>query len=114
MIIAMTPVLMLGVSRSLRTALWSPLLEAECVRLLLVDEAACECIRRDLAAARTEQRLPSARQVSFVLFTALIAGPCGTVLVAFLVILTGVMLAAPWLVSLASHQRRGVAHRYTP
>ncbi|WP_235677993.1 sensor histidine kinase [Mycolicibacterium sarraceniae] len=69
------------------------------MRLLLVDEAACECIRRDLAAARTEQRLPSARQVSFVLFTALIAGPCGTVLVAFLVILTGVMLAAPWLVS---------------
>ncbi len=98
-IIAMAPVFVLGASRSLRTALWSPLLEAECARLSLIDEAASQRIRRELAAAGTEQRLPGVRQVSYVLFTALIAGPCGTVLVAFLVILTGVLLAAPWLVA---------------
>ncbi|ABM16671.1 integral membrane sensor signal transduction histidine kinase [Mycolicibacterium vanbaalenii PYR-1] len=91
-------ILLLGVSRSLRNAVWSPLLEIECARLSLIDDAAAERVRRDLSTARVEQRLPALRQVGYVLFTALIAGPWGVVLVAFLAILTVVMVAAPWLV----------------
>jgi signal transduction histidine kinase len=97
MIVGVTPFLLLGVSRPLRVALWSSLLEVDCARLSLIDRAAAERVKHDVSTARAEQRLPSARQVFYVLFTALIAGPCGAALAAFLAILTGVMLAAPWL-----------------
>ncbi|MGP4056424.1 sensor histidine kinase [Mycobacterium sp. 4D054] len=98
LIVGMPLTLVLGVSRSLRNAVSSPLLEVECARLSLIDEQTAERIRGDLAGARAEQRLPTPRQVGYVLFTALITGPLGVVMVGFLAILTTVMVAAPWLV----------------
>ncbi|MGE2728390.1 histidine kinase [Mycolicibacterium vaccae] len=92
-------ILLAGVSRPLRSALWAPLLEIECARLSLIDESAGEQVRREVSAARTAQRLPTPRQVGYVLFAAIIAGPWGVVLAAFLAILTVVMVVAPWLVS---------------
>lgn len=97
-LVALGPVLVLGMSRSLRTSLWSPVLEIECARMSLIDEDAAERVRRDVATARTEQRLPSARQAAYVLFNTLIAGPGGALVAVFVAILIGVLLAAPWLV----------------
>ncbi|MGE2834741.1 histidine kinase [Mycobacterium sp. SMC-4] len=91
-------ILLAGVSRSLRGTVWSTLLEIESARLSLIDEAAGQQVRRDVSAARTEQRSPTRRQVGYVLFAALITGPWGVVLVGFLAILSVVMVAAPWLV----------------
>ncbi|ORB31272.1 sensor histidine kinase [Mycolicibacterium parafortuitum] len=94
-----SPVLILaGLSRPLRTAVWAPLLEIECARLALIDEAAADRARRDLAAARAEHRLPSLRQVGYLLLTALGTGPWGVVCVGFSAILTAVLVAAPSLV----------------
>lgn len=98
LIVGMPAILLVGVARSLRNAVWSPLLEIECARLSLIDETAAEGIRRDLSSGRAEQRLPTLRQVGYVLFTALVSGPWGVVLAGFLAILTAVMMAAPWLV----------------
>lgn len=96
--IGMTPLLLLAFPRSLRASLWSPLLEVEVARLSLIDVAAAERLKHHVSAARSEGRLPSLRQVLYVLFTALIAGPFGFLLAGFLAIVTGVLLAAPWLV----------------
>lgn len=96
--IGMTPLLLVAFSRSLRASLWSPLLEVEVARLSLVDVPASERLKQHLSAARSEGRLPSPRQVLYVLFTALIAGPFGFLLAGFLAIVTGVLVAAPWLV----------------
>lgn len=90
--------LVTAASRSARAAVWAPLLEIECARLSLIDELSAERVRSDLAAARDERRLPNLRQAAYVLFIALLAGPWGVVLVGFSAILTGVMVAAPWLV----------------
>lgn len=98
LVVGVPLILVLGVSRSLRNTMWSPLLEMECARLSLIDEQAAGYIRGDLATARAEQRLPTPRQVGYVLFTALITGPWGVVLAGFLAIVTTVMMAAPWLV----------------
>ncbi|WP_232374875.1 sensor histidine kinase [Mycolicibacterium mengxianglii] len=98
MVIGLIPILVAGWSRSGRTSIWSPLLEVQCARLSLIDEAAADRVRADVAAARNEGRLPSVRQVGYVLFSALITGPCEAVLAGFVMIVVGVMLAAPWLV----------------
>lgn len=96
--IGMTPLLLLAFSRSLRASLWSPLLEVEVARLSLIDVPAAERLKRHVSAARSEGRLPSLRQVLYVLFSALIAGPFGFFLAGFLAIVTVVLVAAPWLV----------------
>lgn len=98
-VVVAAPLTILGAgSRSLRNAVWAPLLELECARLSLIDGTAAERVRHDVATARAEQRVPSLRQLGYVLFTALVTGSWGAVLVAFMAILIGVMVAAPWLV----------------
>ena len=96
--IGMTPLLLLAFSRSLRVSLWSPLLEVEVARLSLIDVPAAERLKHHVSAARSEGRLPSPRQILYVLFIALIAGPFGFLLAGFLAIVTVVLVAAPWLV----------------
>ncbi|MBV5242294.1 sensor histidine kinase [Mycolicibacterium sp. PAM1] len=98
LIVGLPLILVMGVSRSARTAVWAPLLEIECARLSLIDEAAAERARSDVNAARAQQRLPTLRQAGYMVLTAMFTGPWGVVLVGFSAILIGVMVAAPWLV----------------
>lgn len=97
-IAAALPLLLSGVSRRVRTVLWAPLLELEAARLALVDEEASVRVRKDVLAARAGHRLPTVRHVGYLSATALITGPVAAVLTAGLLLLTGLLVAAPWLV----------------
>lgn len=97
-IVGIVPVLILGMRRSLRAALWHPLLEFEASRLALLDPRIAAGFRRDISVAHRTDRLPSSRHVGYLLVIALFAGPLGAIMVAFLGILDSVLIAAPWLV----------------
>ncbi|MGO1974289.1 MAG: histidine kinase [Propionibacteriaceae bacterium] len=97
--VAALPLLLSGVSRRVRTALWAPLLELEAARLALVDEEAGARVRNDVLAARAGDRLPTVRHVGYLSATALITGPIAGVLTAGLLLVTSLMLGAPLLVS---------------
>lgn len=95
---AAPPLLLSGMSRRVRAALWAPLLELEAARLALVDEEASTRLRNDVLAARAGHRLPTVRHVGYLSVTALITGPVAAMLTASLLLVTGLMVAAPWLV----------------
>lgn len=96
-VLGLVPVLVLGVNRALRTEMWTPLLDIEAARLSLIDGNVAAGFRREVAAARDDRRLPSLRQVGYVLVITLLTGPVGGALAGFLILLDGVLLAAPWI-----------------
>ncbi|NUS95542.1 MAG: two-component sensor histidine kinase [Nocardia sp.] len=91
------PVVLLGVTRDLRAALWEPMLRLQCARLRLVDPDTADHAAARVRAAAAERRLPAFRHVTYLAATTVFGGAlcCLTV---FAFILVAVLLAAPLLV----------------
>ncbi|PTR24163.1 signal transduction histidine kinase [Rhodococcus sp. OK519] len=96
-VIGVVPILLLGLTRRLRTALWEPMLRAHCARLRLIDPALAMRVESDVRASADEQRLPTARHVAYVLVAAISGGLAG-LLAVFGVAVVGILLAAPVVV----------------
>lgn len=93
-VIGIVPVLMLGLTRRLRAALWEPMLRAHCARLTLVDPAVAARAEAEVRASADEGRAPTVRHVVYVLGAA-ISGGLAALLAAFGLAVVGMLLAAP-------------------
>ncbi|MBM4726029.1 two-component sensor histidine kinase [Rhodococcus hoagii] len=96
-VIGIVPVLLLGLTRRLRTALWEPMLRAHCARLRLIDPSVAERADAEVRTSADEQRVPTVRHVAYVLAAA-VSGGAAALLAVFAVVIVGVLLAAPLVV----------------
>ncbi|CBH46428.1 two-component sensor histidine kinase [Rhodococcus hoagii] len=96
-VIGIVPVLLLGLTRRLRTALWEPMLRAHCARLRLIDPSVAERADAEVRTSADEQRVPTVRHVAYVLAAA-VSGGVAALLAVFAVVIVGVLLAAPLVV----------------
>jgi len=96
-VIGIVPILMLGLTRRLRTALWEPMLRAHCARLSLIDPAVAAAADAEVRASADEERLPTVRHVAYVLGAA-ISGGVASLLAVFGVTVVGMLLAAPLVI----------------
>lgn len=96
-LIGIVPMLMFGVTGRQRTAIWSPLLSIEGARLALIDRDLAQRFRQATAVAQADDRLPTRRQLGYVLLL-IATGSLATGATSVLLILDGVLLAAPWLI----------------
>ena len=96
-VIGIVPVLLLGLTRRLRTALWEPMLRAHCARLRLIDPSVAERADAEVRTSADEQRVPTVRHVAYVLAAA-VSGGVAALLAVFAVAIVGVLLAAPLVV----------------
>lgn len=95
--VGVVPVILLGVTRDLRAALWEPMLRLQCARLRLVDPGTADHAAARVRAAAAERRLPTARHAAYLLATTVFGGAMGCLTV-FAFTLVAVLLAAPLLV----------------
>ena len=96
-VIGIVPVLLMGLTRRLRTALWEPMLRAHCARLRLIDPSVAERADAEVRTSADEQRVPTVRHVAYVLAAA-VSGGVAALLAVFAVVIVGVLLAAPLVV----------------
>ncbi|GAB2643970.1 histidine kinase [Prescottella soli] len=96
-VIGVVPVLLLGLTRRLRTALWEPMLRAHCARLRLIDPTVAERADAEVRASANEERLPTVRHGAYVLGAAISGGVAG-LLAVFGVTIVGMLLAAPLVI----------------
>lgn len=95
--IGFVPVVLLGLTRDLRAALWEPMLRLQCVRLRLIDPGTADHTAARVRAAAAERRLPTARHAIYLVATTVFGGAvCCLAMLGFT--LTAVLLAAPRLV----------------
>ncbi|MGW6334215.1 histidine kinase [Nocardia rhamnosiphila] len=95
--VGFVPVVLLGLTRDLRAALWEPMLRLQCARLRLVDPETADHAAARVRAAAAERRLPTARHAIYLVATAVFGGAvCCLAVLGF--ILAAVLLAAPRLV----------------
>ncbi|WP_430335237.1 sensor histidine kinase [Rhodococcus sp. ACT016] len=93
-VIGIVPVVLLGLTRRLRTALWEPMLRAHCARLRLIDPSVAARADAEVRASANEERLPTVRHVAYVLGATISGGVAG-LLAIFGVTIVGMLLAAP-------------------
>lgn len=96
-VIGIVPVVLLGLTRRLRTALWEPMLRAHCARLRLIDPSIAERAEAEVRTSADEQRLPTVRHVAYVLGAA-VSGGVAALLAVFAVTIVGMLLAAPLVI----------------
>lgn len=96
-VIGIVPVVMLGLTRRLRTALWEPMLRAHCARLRLIDPSVAVRADAEVRASADEERLPTVRHVAYVLGAA-VSGGVAALLAVFAVTIVGMLLAAPLVI----------------
>ncbi|MEV3960904.1 histidine kinase [Nocardia sp. NPDC050193] len=96
-VVGVVPVVLLGLTRDLRSALWEPMLRLQCARLRLVDPDTAEHATTRVRTAAAERRLPTARHVTYLVATTVCGGAI-CCLAVFAFILVAVLLAAPLLV----------------
>lgn len=96
-VIGIVPVVLLGLTRRLRTALWEPMLRAHCARLRLIDPSIAERADAEVRTSADGQRVPTVRHVAYVLAAA-VSGGVAALLAVFAVAIVGVLLAAPLVV----------------
>ena len=96
-VIGIVPVLLLGLTRRLRTALWEPMLRAHCARLRLIDPSVAERAGAEVRTSADEQRVPTVRHVAYVLAAA-VSGGVAALMAVFAVAIVGALLAAPLVV----------------
>lgn len=92
--IGIVPILLLGLTRRLRTALWEPMLRAHCARLMLIDPAVATRADAEVRASAHEARVPTVRHVLYVLGAA-VSGGIAALLAVFGVAIVGMLLVAP-------------------
>ncbi|WP_305093508.1 sensor histidine kinase [Prescottella sp. R16] len=96
-VIGIVPVVLLGLTRRLRAALWEPMLRAHCARLTLIDPRVAARADAEVRASADEQRLPTVRHIVYVVGAA-ISGGIAALLAVFGVTVVGILLAAPAIV----------------
>ncbi|WP_420880285.1 sensor histidine kinase [Rhodococcus sp. (in: high G+C Gram-positive bacteria)] len=96
-VIGIVPVVLLGLTRRLRTALWEPMLRAHCARLRLIDPSIAERADTEVRNSADEQRLPTVRHVTYILGAA-VSGGVAALLAVFAVTIVGMLLAAPLVI----------------
>lgn len=96
-VIGIGPVLLLGMTRRLRTALWEPMLRAHCTRLRLIDPAVAARAEAEVRASVAEARVPTVRHVVYILGTA-VSGGAAVVLAILGGAVVCLLLAAPLVV----------------
>ncbi|WFR72700.1 histidine kinase [Prescottella defluvii] len=96
-VIGIVPVLLLGLTRRLRTALWEPMLRAHCARLRLIDPSVAERADAEVRASANAEGLPTVRHVAYVLGAA-ISGGVVALLAVFGVTIVGMLLVAPLVI----------------
>ncbi len=96
-VVGIVPVVLLGLTRRLRTALWEPMLRAHCARLRLIDPSLAGRADAEVRASADEQRLPTVRHVAYVLGAA-ISGGVAALLAVFGVTIVGMLLVAPMVI----------------
>lgn len=96
-VIGIVPVVLLGLTRRLRTALWEPMLRAHCARLRLIDPSIAERAEAEVRTSADEQRLPTVRHVAYILGAA-VSGGVAALLAVFAVTIVGMLLAAPLVI----------------
>lgn len=96
-VIGIVPVVLLGLTRRLRTALWEPMLRAHCARLRLIDPSIAERADTEVRNSADEQRLPTVRHVAYILGAA-VSGGVAALLAVFAVTIVGMLLAAPLVI----------------
>ncbi|MDH6282548.1 sensor histidine kinase [Prescottella agglutinans] len=96
-VIGIVPVLLLGLTRRLRTALWEPMLRAHCARLRLIDPSVAERADAEVRASANAEGLPTVRHVAYVLGAAISGGVVG-LLAVFGVTIVGMLLVAPLVI----------------
>ncbi len=95
--IGFVPVVLLGLTRDLRAALWEPMLRLQCARLRLIDPDTADHAADRVRAAAAERRLPTVRHATYLVATTVLGGAvCCLAMLGF--ILAAVLLAAPRLV----------------
>lgn len=96
-VLGSVPVVLLGLTRSLRAALWEPMLRLHCLRLRLIDPDTAARADSRVREASAAHRLPTFRHVTYIVTTAV----CGAVvfcLAALGFAVAAVLLAAPVIV----------------
>src|SRR5690606_8450705 len=73
-VIGLVPVLLLGLTRSLRAALWEPMLRLHCMRLRLIDPDTAVRAETRVREASAAHRLPTLRHVTYLVATAVFGG----------------------------------------
>lgn len=96
-VIGIVPVVLLGLTRRLRTALWEPMLRAHCARLRLIDPSIAGRAEAEVRTSADEQRLPTVRHVAYILGAA-VSGGVAALLAVFAVTIVGMLLAAPLVI----------------
>ncbi|WP_280401513.1 sensor histidine kinase [Nocardia carnea] len=95
--IGCVPVVFLGLTRSLRAALWEPMLRLHCARLRLVDPGAAARAAAEVREASAGRRMPTLRHVAFLGIVTVFGGAV-YFLIALGFAVAAVLLAAPVLV----------------
>ena len=96
-VIGLVPVLLLGLTRSLRAALWEPMLRLHCMRLRLIDSDAAVRAETRVREASAAHRLPTLRHVTYIVATAVFGGAV-VCLAALGFSVAAVLLVAPIIV----------------
>jgi hypothetical protein len=96
-VVGFVPVVLLGLTRDLRAALWEPILRLQCARLRLVDPHTADHAAVRVRAAAAARRLPTVRHAAYLVATTVFGGAvCCLALLGFLI--DAGLLAAPRLV----------------
>ncbi|WP_245670660.1 sensor histidine kinase [Nocardia flavorosea] len=96
-VIGVVPIVLLGLTRSLRVALWEPMLRLHCMRLRLIDPDTAVRADTRVREASAAQRLPTFRHITYIVATAVFSGVVFC-LAALGFSVAAVLLAAPIIV----------------
>ncbi|WP_459547320.1 sensor histidine kinase [Nocardia sp. X0981] len=96
-VIGFVPVVLLGLTRTLRAALWEPMLRLHCARLRLIDPDTAVRADTRVREASAGRRLPTLRHITYIV-AATVFGGSMFCLAAFGFSLAAILLAAPLIV----------------
>ncbi|MFI6312066.1 sensor histidine kinase [Nocardia fusca] len=96
-VVGFVPVVLLGLTRDLRAALWEPMLRLQCARLRLVDPHTANHAAARVRAAAAERRLPTVRHAAYLVATTVFGGAVCCLALLGSLIAAG-LLAAPLVV----------------
>ncbi|MFB7719985.1 sensor histidine kinase [Nocardia sp. NPDC056100] len=95
--VALIPLLLLGITGNLRTAIWTPVMELEAARLALIDPEMSDRVRHDARAAAARGTLPALRHLAYITLLTVLIGPAAFCVTVLMLGLDTVLIGAPWL-----------------
>ncbi|MFB8003289.1 histidine kinase [Nocardia sp. NPDC056000] len=97
LMVALIPLLLVGITGKLRTALWTPVMELEAARLALIDPEISDRVRDDTRTATARARFPAWRHLAYFALLTVLIGPVAICVTVLMLGLDLVLIAAPWL-----------------